>query len=73
MAPFSKVTTKSFYDLGKKECKTRLEGKFADSDIKVRCAALRCVCAALRLRNARLAAAAGRRTQQLGGGRHGHS
>lgn len=31
-----KVTTKSFYDLGKKELKTRTEVKFADSDCKVR-------------------------------------
>jgi hypothetical protein len=38
MAPVSKVTTKSFYDLGKKELKTRVEGKLSDSDIKVRAA-----------------------------------
>ncbi|KIZ07506.1 hypothetical protein MNEG_0440 [Monoraphidium neglectum] len=31
----SKVTTKSFYDLGKRELKTRTEVSFADSDLKV--------------------------------------
>lgn len=31
----SKVTTKSFYDLGKKELRTRAEAKLQDSDIKL--------------------------------------
>jgi hypothetical protein len=39
MAGVSKVTTKSFYDLTRKELKTRYEAKLSDSDIKVRAAA----------------------------------
>jgi hypothetical protein len=31
----SKVTTKSFYDLSRKEMKSRVEAKLADSDLKV--------------------------------------
>ncbi|GBF98184.1 hypothetical protein Rsub_10684 [Raphidocelis subcapitata] len=34
MGPVSKVTPKSFYDLGKKELKTRVEAKLTDSDLK---------------------------------------
>lgn len=35
MAPLSKLTTKNYFDLSKKELKSRLEGKFTDADLKV--------------------------------------
>jgi hypothetical protein len=49
MAPtVSKVTQKSFYDLSKKELKTRVEGKLSDTDVKARAATLRCCALARR-------------------------